>query len=369
MPPLSPKDGHVPQLDLWRAMAIMFVFVFHCLGAAYGQDQLPWNGMIRDFSASPFPSFLWLYPATYGWTGVAVFFVISGFCIHFAALRRSSFSIGSFYLRRWFRIYPPYLLALVFFSATVAHLDLRSPSNLSQFLSHLFLVHNFSSLHFFGVNPAFWSIAVEAQLYLLYPVLMAFASRFGLLKVVCILGVAEVGGRIAVAVLPMFRPDAALPFWLSGSPFYYWFEWALGALVAERYCREEQVFAGWRAGPWIGLFVACSLVRPLESLCFPTAALCAAILIDRSLATRSQRVGLSTSFLTAVGLCSYSLYLWHQPLVRAFADVARQSLSIDSALVLFLVCLASFVPLWLLSTLLYKTIEVRSVEFGKRLMR
>ena len=46
-------------------------------------------------------------------------------------------------------------------------------------LSHLFLVHNFNPDWYYGINGAFWSIAVESQLYVLYPVLVALASRRG----------------------------------------------------------------------------------------------------------------------------------------------------------------------------------------------
>jgi len=74
------KKIHLPFLDGIRGIAILAVFLFHSLGASFGFDKLQWDGLFRDFDVSR--SFLALYPFTYGSAGVAIFFVVSGFCIH-----------------------------------------------------------------------------------------------------------------------------------------------------------------------------------------------------------------------------------------------------------------------------------------------
>lgn len=118
---------HFQFLDGARGVAILAVLLFHCIGVSFGRDQLSWNGWLRDFTASR--SLLALLPISYGWVGVPIFFVVSGFCIHWSFLKstpgieahaqpskiHSKFQWRSFFLRRFFRIYPRYLLTLLFF--------------------------------------------------------------------------------------------------------------------------------------------------------------------------------------------------------------------------------------------------------------
>src|SRR3954454_17663235 len=68
-------------IDILRGLAIFLVLIFHALGTAFGFDHLQWgSGLTPNFDVTL--SFLLLLPATFGWTGVAIFFAISGFCIH-----------------------------------------------------------------------------------------------------------------------------------------------------------------------------------------------------------------------------------------------------------------------------------------------
>ena len=72
---------HVEFLDHLRGVAIIAVLLFHTFGTVFGYDALPWRGWWRDFSVPA--SFLGLLPFGFGGTaGVAIFFVVSGFCIH-----------------------------------------------------------------------------------------------------------------------------------------------------------------------------------------------------------------------------------------------------------------------------------------------
>ena len=105
-------ERRIDFLDPIRGIAILLVFVFHSLGTAFGRDELPWGPWFRDFNVPG--SFLLLLPATFGWVGVAIFFVVSGFCIHLSYSRLPQWSL--FLQRRFFRIYPPYLVALLFFA-------------------------------------------------------------------------------------------------------------------------------------------------------------------------------------------------------------------------------------------------------------
>jgi len=82
----SAKSPHFLFLDILRGLAILFVFLHHALGAAYGYYWQPWKGLFPDFQSTDAP---WpLFPLTMGNCGVAIFFVVSGFCFHLSHIRR-----------------------------------------------------------------------------------------------------------------------------------------------------------------------------------------------------------------------------------------------------------------------------------------
>ena len=145
--------------DVLRGVAILAVIAYHINGPIYGW-ALPWNGAWRDFSAPPSRPFFALYPATLGWAGVSLFFVLSGFCIHMSFLRAGEFSAAKFFWQRFWRIYPAYLAALVGF-ACLDWRELAGHGAAKQLLSYALLIHNFRSSTLFGINPSFWSIATE----------------------------------------------------------------------------------------------------------------------------------------------------------------------------------------------------------------
>lgn len=194
---------HIEFLDYFRGSAIIAVFLFHSLGTAFRADQLPWGTLFRDFStANSSRSFLLLFPVTYGWAGVAIFFAVSGFCVHLSYARNPEQGWRVYFLRRFFRIYPPYLIALIVFGLILPALAISLVPAFSwrQFLSHLFLIHNFQRVTLFCINPALWSIAVEVQLYALYPLLLFAVSRLGWQRSIVVLGCIEVSLRLITGI-------------------------------------------------------------------------------------------------------------------------------------------------------------------------
>lgn len=309
----SHSQTHTEGIDVLRGVAILMVVVFHAFGGNFG-DYVPWDGWRRDFAQSPSGTLLWCYPVTYGWAGVALFFVISGFCIHYSFLRAGQFGIGPFLWRRFWRIYPAYFCALVFFTIFLG-LDLHAPGDRHQFLAHALLTQNFHEDTFFTINPAFWSIATEVQLYLLYPLLLALRARFGIGN--CFLIALALGGIWRVIVVAQWGlPDRLIAPGLT-SPFMTWSDWTLGALLAERFVEKRPLFA--RPLRWLGIFIALLVVssfyKPLTIFGFSLAAAASAVLLEMALAAdwrRRRKWVLSLGFLGGI---SYSLYLWHQPLL------------------------------------------------------
>ena len=308
------KKGHLDRLDVLRGLAIFAVFAFHFLGTTYGMDHLPWKGQWTDWSAAPDRFFLWLFPVTFGWVGVALFFVLSGFCIHWSFLRRKSFSVRGFYLARFWRIYPPYLIALIA-SAVLVKIGLTTSEGLTQFGSHLLLVHNFSETTFYGINPAFWSLAAECQFYLAYPLFLWARSRLGMGRAL----LAAFGLATAIRLFMVLWNSGELtasPTWFT-SPFVLWFDWLLGAWLAERMNAGESKPLPAALPAVIGLsalFLLASCFRPLTFLSFTIASLLSVYVVDRCLRSR-RPLGWMDRLWMPLGLISYSFYLWHQPLI------------------------------------------------------
>jgi peptidoglycan/LPS O-acetylase OafA/YrhL len=148
---------HKPGLDLLRAIAIAWVMLFHSyLVGGLGED------------------FAWL--SRYGWMGVDLFFVLSGYLIGQQVLAKLAagrdFSFAEFYLRRAYRILPAFAVVLAAYAALPA---LREAPGMEPWWKFAGFYMNLSIDY--AENSAFshaWSLCVEEHFYLLFPML-AFA--------------------------------------------------------------------------------------------------------------------------------------------------------------------------------------------------
>lgn len=159
-PRQSLRMKHLPGLDLLRAIAIVWVMLFHSFLV---------GGLGADFA--------WL--SRFGWAGVDIFFVLSGFLIGTQVLqqlqRSGRISLGGFYARRAWRILPAFAVVLalyVFFPA------LRELPGLQPWWQ--FATFTMNLLIDYERNPAFshaWSLCVEEHFYLVFPLLAWVLSR------------------------------------------------------------------------------------------------------------------------------------------------------------------------------------------------
>jgi peptidoglycan/LPS O-acetylase OafA/YrhL len=121
-----------------------------------------------------------------GFLGVDLFFFISGFCIYFPYARarrdgRAAPTTRRFFKRRAVKILPSYLLALTVF-AIVYHARFASPAEAAiQIATHLTFLHTLSPLTFGAISGPLWTIGVEVQFYLLFPLLLPFFRKSPLL--------------------------------------------------------------------------------------------------------------------------------------------------------------------------------------------
>lgn len=185
----KPLSGHLPALDGVRGLAILAVMVFH-----FRAPDLP-----RWAAAAP----------GLGWAGVDLFFVLSGFLITGILLdtRDSSRCLPVFWMRRVLRIFPLYFAALaVFLAVSPAAWLPAEPDRRYYWLylnNWLNLLENRDVNHLLG---HFWSLAVEEQFYLLWPVVVWALPPAWTLRVASA-GIAGIVVARAAAVLYGIDPE------------------------------------------------------------------------------------------------------------------------------------------------------------------
>jgi len=343
-------------------------------------------------------TFLALLPASFGWAGVSIFFVVSGFCIHLS-FNQSNRSWRDFFIRRFFRIYPPYFFAMVLFAIIFCTPHLRLEQDLfsgnvdwRSFFTHLFLIHNFDPSTFWKINPAFWSIAVEAQLYLLYPLLMLTVSKFDwrrtmIFVAACELLIAGINGlssgvmgaedywNIHIHLPGFFSQIVSLNHWLAISPLAYWFSWSIGAYIADTFLKGTRLpFADFSILLWVILVGTSYFVRPLYSFFFVFVALLTATSISKLIIGEFPKIWIPTFCLKSLrqaGLWSYSIYLIHQPLLAIFLInfALIFPVAANNPIFRFVFCLISWLLIMLLGRVWFQILELPSIALGKRFIK
>ncbi len=157
----------MPELDTLRGIAILAVVFYHGLWQYHAAD-LPW--ITRAVIAA----------TGFGWLGVNLFFVLSGFLITGILLDNKGTPrfYGRFYIRRALRILPAYflLLLLLLLLPRIGMVDRR----ISWSFVGLSLIYLSNFTNFFGVNMQYgplWSLAVEEHFYLLWPTAVRNLSK------------------------------------------------------------------------------------------------------------------------------------------------------------------------------------------------
>lgn len=382
--PTLHTDARLQILDLLRGLAALYVVLHHA------------RWLLTTATTSAFDSAgerglsMVLVPLVglfrFGHEAVLLFFVISGFCIHYQQARSLSdrqrtgasspaFSVGRFVFKRARRLYPPLIAALVltalldtlgawlnsayyagqsgyqpidYYLFSSSGRDLVTLIGNLAFQDHLLVGH-------YGTNVALWSLAYEFWYYALYPLLLRITDRRG---PYVMLGVAVAVSVLAqVAYLSAVSPVSGALQVLS-----LWAIWVAGAFLAEAFVgRVHLAVPRWAAALALAVVVglAANVVRPVVPLAPPVADLLwgasFAVLVGRLLAPalgRSQRlVAFISARLTALGDISYSLYVAHMPvlaLVSASWLAGRAELprGVELALVGAGLAVAAGVALW-----------------------
>ncbi|MDE1184310.1 acyltransferase [Paraburkholderia sp.] len=329
--------GKEEIIDVMRGFAALLVAYFHC-------RQIEWVGM-RAFhqsvghshSLSTIIGYL-TFPIAWGSAGVPIFFVISGYCIHRSAAFRFAqnpayrLDTSNFWLRRFVRIYPVLLAALVL-TLALDSISLQLPPvnhrindiGLMPFLVNLFSLQGLA-LHTYGSNGALWTLSLEVQFYVIYPLLFALRRKIGMTKVLAIVAVVNV---VSAALLE----PRDIQFFTS-----YWFAWTIGAWIADaRAAKSVAATSGIVQRPASrGLYVAAAVFTVLGCVVFNYGqfgafqcwAIGFAFYLYKALEPKAEPGAISravSKVLSPFGDFSFSLYLIHLPIFVLLGSVLFRS--------------------------------------------
>jgi peptidoglycan/LPS O-acetylase OafA/YrhL len=305
--------GRVAGLDGIRGLAAVFVVLNHIFERA-------WPGY-PGANHAPF----WAAWLIYGRGAVAIFIALSGFSLGLGPARSGwqIKSIATYAHRRAWRILPPYWAALGFSLVmtwyVLAQPHLPVPNGKSVVVYGLLVQDAFAAA---GPNQAFWSIAIEVQLYVLLPLLLLLVRRVsagamvGLVAAI-VVSIGVLGPHVAPlnTALVKFTPDLAVLF-------------AVGLLAAGIVAADEHT----RSRPWFGYALAAAVpaivlmaVRGSVwsnlnlfwlDLAWAPAIGCFLTAVATSRPRYVVRL-LNSRIPRSLGSCSYSLYLTHEPIVIA----------------------------------------------------
>lgn len=337
----KPEEQYRPDIDGIRGVAILLVLGFHL-----------------------FPS---LAPG--GFIGVDFFFVISGYLISsriYEDLLHQRFTLSTFYRRRVKRLFPALITVLTvtlavgwvcFLPGEFRHLGCHT-IGATTFISNLLLWREtgyFATAAELTPLLHLWSLGIEEQFYILFPISLWLLHKMQMPKTVC-LGIALILSLIACHYGASYRPIAN--FYLPVTRFW---EFLVGCILASLEHTSKQ-------HPHSKSFLACccttedtgthvrSAVSALGTImviapaivltssnAYPNAwtllpVVGTAFMISSGMTSPLNRRILANPALVYVGLISYPLYLWHWPLLSIARIVSPHTLTYNATLTLTVVC-------------------------------
>jgi peptidoglycan/LPS O-acetylase OafA/YrhL len=297
-------SGYIPTLDGWRSVAIVGVMMAHGADSFFRLTGLH-SDRLKNI-------------ADYGTVGVDVFFAISGFLICSRLIeehnRNGRISLKGFYIRRCFRILPPYLLYL-------AGLALLAAGGLVtvgrwEWLGCLFFFRNYVPQQLGGwYTGHFWSLAVEEHFYLIWPGLLLLWGVRRARRYVIPLALALAVWRVVEFRLELGEKlIPGLGFFTRTDIRFDALLWGCAAALLFPVLRD-------RFGPWFqartwwvlaGVVVVCVVAKPPLELLWQSALI--PLLLVGTILRPSNLAGriLEMAPLRWIGRLSYSLYLWQQ---------------------------------------------------------
>lgn len=359
-------NKQLASLDLVRGIAIILVVLYHTYillfpvpdaSSVYNESGFLILDNIKTL-------FYYFNPLNMGWTGVELFLVLSGFLIQYNyAPRYPNISWKRFFAKRLFRIIPAYYAALLIF---FTFYGIRTGSlDWNDFIIHSLFLHNLFDAYFFTVNASFWSIALEMQLYFLFPLVIYGFFQFSLFKS----WVASLFLHISFSIVAFFYSIESESFLTN--VFAYWFVWVSGAFLAQLYLKDKVKMKPRVSLLFSLLFVAVFYLvqayEPASHFKIIPITICYMFLMVFFIGVKkwSHDINFSLPFkiLAMTGTISYSLYLFHQPFLPyllKFFNPGTSWIYINQVIS----AIISFTVIWAFSYLSYIGIEKKGVKWG-----
>lgn len=365
----APATQRIDSVDGLRAIAFLAVFAFHSWEFA-GRPEIPVLSSVVSQNIRP-----------------DFFVVLTGFVLFLPFARRpermNEFETRRYLWRRLRRIVIPYYVALayaallpqllvVIMRALGRDASWQPMPSFGDWLSHLTFSHLFFAEHWSSMNGSLWTMSLEMQLYVIFPLLLVAANRWGIPVLLVAIGV-SVAFRILVAI---FVPGEAFPeqFLWSASGLGRLTEFVAGMLaaiiafrVADRVRRPHVVLL-------LALMVASYLVATapiFRGTILPLRDLGLSVLFGSLivLVLSSKRIGRIFAWkpLSYLGYRSYSMFLIHQPTVWYVSEFFQKFLDVpEGPFLLLLLWTVGFGVVFGVGQLLFVAVERPCIDWAKR---
>lgn len=326
------SKAHFEWIDALRGLSALAIVLHHVRVDLW----IGWNAIRaapQSYSALDRAAAWLSVPTPFFHSAVMLFFLVSGFCIHYPhAAGGRKIELAAYMRRRLCRIYPPYLAAVALTLGIEALLSTRGQavSAPATIVKSVLMLQNYGSgAGQMNANPSLWSLPVEVELYIAYLLFAGLTARYGLRRSMLVAGAVS----MAALGLLMWR-DWSGAFYHPPTNFaLFWVIWCAGAALAE--VVKRNALPAWK--PWmslatlaaLGAALGCSLSKrlPGEVQFFTWAAFYGSVLLwgltrPDPLSAWSAR---TREILMLLGTISYSLYLIHFPLFRLFGALWVQT--------------------------------------------
>jgi len=317
--------AHIAALTGVRAFAALWVVLYHAWFVA-GRPKPMLPLLTAQFDLTPIFAF--------GWLGVDLFFVLSGFLLTRQAWGKIARGTGSGWLRSQFgetylgflrrrvlRVYPAYYTTISILLVLAALHIYRSPPEKADLLLHLVMFHNLVERYLVTINDVFWTVPFEWQFYLVFPLLFVALRKTNLIAFYVAAALLAFGAKEWVVIHDNGYMQLQLPIRLDA-----FVAGMCAATFAEhrRLQREPALIAftlglaGLLSTPWVysaypiggHYFDTIGLTRPL----WIQASICLFLLGLSGEPHPGVRL-FSNSVVVWLGLISYSIYLVHVPVL------------------------------------------------------
>lgn len=300
-----------------RGLAAFGVVLYHVREDLW----VGWNALRGSSTASSFDKAVaWLsIPTPFLGSGVILFFLLSGFCISLPYVGNNArkLNLEEYAIRRFFRIYPPYLIAIIFtliIEFVLLKLYALPVAPYTSYLANVFMVQNYTTGALTS-NGALWTLPVELELYIAFPVVFYLLKNWGDRALIIITGI------VSLIALSLFISGQ---FWMGSDFAMYWVVWCAGVLLAREYANGTLG----KPSTWLlvtaVMAIGIAIVLQVRGIPSPYLELFFGFFYLMLL-----WFGISTEYrwnkyipggivkaMNVLGTCSFSLYLIHKPVFR-----------------------------------------------------